>query len=69
MEEVEDAVASDAPIVAEIARALRSADPAASIDLHTGADLMRVSTFVTLSELVEIATSAGLASAGEGVVA
>jgi hypothetical protein len=63
------AIASHASAVPRIERALRDADPAASIDFDTGADQMRVSTFLSVRELVEIADRAGLTSAGERVVA
>jgi hypothetical protein len=62
------AIAADAYGVPQIERALREADPAASVDFDTGADQMRVSTFLSVRELVEIVDRAGLAAARERVV-
>ena len=50
-------------------RALREADPAASIDFDAGGDQMRVSTFLSVFEVVEIVDRAGISRAKERVVA
>ena len=63
------AVSPGAPEVPEVQRALHEADPAASIDFDTGGDQMRVSTFLSVFEVVEIVDRAGVSSARERVVA
>ena len=62
-------VASGSPEVPEVERALREADPAASIDFDTGGDQMRLSTFLSVFEVVEIVDRAGVRDARERVVA
>jgi hypothetical protein len=60
---------SAAPEAADVERAVRDADPAASIDFDTGGDRMRVSTFLSVLEMVEIVDRAGVAGARGRVVA
>ena len=62
-------IASGAPEVRDIESEVRRADPAASVDFDTGGDQMRVSTFLSVFEMVEIVDRAGVAAARERVVA
>lgn len=61
-------VDAGAPEVPGVERALREADPAASIDFDAGGDQMRVSTFLSVFEVVELVDRAGVAQARERVV-
>jgi hypothetical protein len=63
------AIASAAPERSEVERGLREADPAACFDFDAGGDQMRVSTFLSVFELVEIVDRAGVAAARGRVMA
>jgi hypothetical protein len=61
-------VRAGAPEVQEVERAVRDADPAASIDFDTGGDQMRVSTFLSVFDVVDIVDQAGVAESRQRLI-